>query len=75
MRCGRDTRRRAGVAVKSLYSQMHHSTDIISRNEDDVIALILQKDQKQFNQLLPRNSLIFKSSTVAAGVAPDPAGI
>lgn len=28
-----------GVAVKSLYSQMHHS--IIFHNEDDVIALTL----------------------------------
>lgn len=41
------------VAVKSLYSQMHHSTDIISRNEDDVIALLLQKDQSNLINCFP----------------------
>lgn len=57
-----------GVAVKSLCYQMHHSTDIVFHNDDDGIAFVLQEDQKLFNQLLPRDLVIFKSSTVAAGV-------
>ncbi len=49
---------------------MHHSANITLHREDDVTGT-LQSDQNEFNQLLTRNSLIFKSSTVA----PDPVRI
>lgn len=38
---------RRGVAVKSLYSQMHRTAEIIFHSEDDVIALTLQKGRKE----------------------------
>lgn len=59
-----------GVAVKSLCYQMHHSTDIVFRNDDDGIAFVLQEDLMLFNQLLPRHLLIVRAWQWLQGCPP-----